>query len=63
MSEYGKLWQQVSNIRVELKKLIPDAKMDSLETAKKERDTHVGRIDFMLASWADIEREMEKEPP
>lgn len=60
MSEYGKLWERVSNIRVELKRLVPGSKMDSLEAARQERKEHVKRVDQAIATWEAIEREMEK---
>lgn len=70
MSNYGRLWQEVSNIRDELKKLVShaitntlaDAERtcaDALITARDAGDHHrENRIRGLLSSWADLERRM-----
>jgi|HubBroStandDraft_2_1064218.scaffolds.fasta_scaffold448643_3 hypothetical protein len=59
MSEYGQLWQKVSDLRVELKRYIPGAILNTLEDAKRERDEHVQKIDQALADWAYWKRRMD----
>jgi len=70
MSEYGKLWQKVWEIREELKKLVSHACTDRLEDARRTcanamisaRDAGDHRrwtqIDALLERWADLERQM-----
>lgn len=70
MSKYGRLWQQASDIRDELKKLVShaitntlaDAKRtcaDSIITARDAGDDERARhIESLLSSWADLERRM-----
>lgn len=70
MSNYGRLWQQVSDIRDELKQLvshgvtntIADAKRtyaDSIITARDGGDhQRANRISSLLERWADLEKVM-----
>jgi len=70
MSEYGRLWQQASDIRNELKKLISHATTNTLADAKRTcadsiitaRDAgdhwRANRISDLLETWADLERRM-----
>jgi hypothetical protein len=70
MSKYGRLWQQASDIRDELKKLVSHASTDTLADAKRTcgdsvitaRDTgdpsRAHRISDLLERWEDLEKEM-----
>jgi hypothetical protein len=70
MSRYGRLWQQASDIRDELKKLVSHATTSSLADAERTcRDSIITakdagdeerarRIESLLSSWADLERRM-----
>lgn len=70
MSNYGRLWQRVADIRAELKRLVSHADTDSLEKAERTcadsiitaRDawnhTRANRIEDLLSAWADLERRM-----
>lgn len=70
MSNYGKLWQQVSNIRDELKRLVShaitntivDAKRtcaDSIITARDAGDHQLANhIAGLLERWEDLEKVM-----
>ena len=70
MSRYGRLWQQASDIRDELKKLISHCSTNTLEEARRTcadsmitawdaGDHHRWmRISDLLERWADLERRM-----
>jgi hypothetical protein len=70
MSEYGRLWQQASDIRDELKKLVSHVTTDTLADARRTcansiitaRDSgnhgRAQRISDLLEAWADLERRM-----
>jgi hypothetical protein len=70
MSEYGRLWQQVWEIRAELKKLVSHAETgtladaqrtcaDAILTARDAGDERLAaRIAGLLESWADLEKRM-----
>jgi hypothetical protein len=62
MSDYGKLWQQVADLRLELKRWVPGSTMNTLKIAREERNDLVRRIDQALASWAALERRMVDAP-
>ncbi len=54
MSEYGRLWQQVSDIRRTLRRMFPEADTSTLAKAQES----VARADRLLTEWADLERRM-----
>lgn len=58
MSEYGKLWQQADLVRECLKKIVPGAKMDSIESAEKECEAHIKTIKRLLSEWRYYETKM-----
>ncbi len=70
MSEYGRLWQQASDIRDELKKLVSHATTNTLTDAKRTcadsiitaRDAgdpcRANRISDLLETWTDLEQRM-----
>ncbi len=71
MSEYGRLWEQVGTIRRSLKELMPDAKLDSLASARieigkqedewrLEAERRSKKIAMLLRDWQDIETEMQR---
>jgi hypothetical protein len=71
MSEYGRLWEQVKTIRQSLKELMPDAKLDTLASARVEigRQEQEWRIEaerrsqklaMLLCDWQAIEGEMQR---
>jgi hypothetical protein len=60
MSEYAKLWQEVSNIRLVLQEYIPGSNASSLSEAKKYRDALVKKIDHLLARWDQLENQIKE---
>lgn len=59
MSEYGRLWQRVADIRDELKQLAPGANTNTLLGAHlSTRHLSDERIERLLARWEILEREM-----
>lgn len=60
MSDYGKLFEQVADIRVALKRLLPDAKVDTLVGAMREAARNEATVQTHLIRWAELEREMAK---
>ncbi len=70
MSDYGRLWQKVADIRDELKRLVSHANTNTLASAQRTcadsiitaRDagdvTRADRIEYLLADWVDLERRM-----
>lgn len=55
MSEYGRLFQQVADIRQEIKEQIPGANTNTLEEAQKSCN---GRCERLLRRWELLERWM-----
>jgi hypothetical protein len=63
MSEYGRLWQRVADIRDELKQLAPSASTNTLQGARlSTRHLRDERIERLLARWEILEREMADAP-
>ena len=63
MSEYGRLWQRVADIRDELKQLAPGASTNTLRDARLgTRHLSDERIERLLARWEILEREMAAAP-
>jgi len=72
MSNYGRLWQEVSDIRDALKKLVSHATTNTLADAERTcadailtaRDAgdfdRAKRIEGYLSVWADLERRMKR---
>ena len=64
MSEYGRLWQQVSDIRAKLKVLVPDSSMAKEFAALPDAIGAVAKHNFilndLLRKWAELELEMAK---
>jgi hypothetical protein len=60
MSDYGRLFARVSEIRDMLKHLVPGAKVNTLGEAIREASAQDRRIQQGLSDWADLEREMAK---
>ena len=60
MSEYGRLWQAVSDIRDKLKRAIPGAKTGTLAEAEAsvEAAGKMRELGYLLSEWADLERRM-----
>ncbi len=69
MSHYGELWQKASEIRAQLKELLPglieyhnftpaDAKLRAREWMTK----FVSRADALADEWEALERKMAQEP-
>lgn len=58
MSDYGKLFQEVSDVRQNLKRLIPGASVNMLGEAIREAAAQNRLIQQELSRWADLEREM-----
>ena len=64
MSEYGRLWQEVSDIREKLKLLVPKPGLangfatlpDAIGTVAK----HTFILNDLIRKWAEFEREMAK---
>jgi hypothetical protein len=52
MSEYGRLFQQVADIRREIKKLVPGANTNTLEEARKSCG---GSCERLLLRWERLE--------
>ncbi len=62
MSNYGKLWERASDVRAELKTLMPDLPTNRLTDAAaylKGRVDITQRIGQLMVSWARLERQME----
>lgn len=59
MSEYGRLWQRVADIRDELKQLAPGVNTNTLLGARlSTRHLRDERVERLLARWEILEREM-----
>jgi hypothetical protein len=60
MSEYGRLWQEVWDIRARIRAALPGANTDTLEkaTASIEAAGKTRELRHMLAAWASYERKM-----
>ena len=65
MSEYGRLWQQASDIRRALIERmpqgLPDPPMNTLPEAIRQVREHVDTRHTLLAQWADLEKKMSQE--
>jgi hypothetical protein len=60
MSEYGRLWEEVSEIRRKLRKALPNAKLGTWEEARASVEA-AGKdeeLSFLLSEWAYFERKM-----
>ncbi len=60
MSEYGRLWQEVSDIRSRIRAALPSANTDTLEkaTASIEAAGKTRELRHLLSEWASYERKM-----
>jgi len=63
MSEYGRLWQQASDIRLKIKQILPECDTSTLAAARAGIERRKKYLDGLLVEWADLEALMEKEPP
>jgi hypothetical protein len=54
MSDYGKLWEQVSTVRAELKRLMPTVNTNTLDDAIAAMKT----ISALVERWSALEKEM-----
>lgn len=54
MSEYGKLWSKVSEIRLELKRLVPTISTNKLAEAR----VTVRELNELVDYWDALEKEM-----
>lgn len=68
MTAYGRLYEQVSDIRRKLLDFVPERqepkgpRMNTLEDAIGEVAQHTAKLQELLRSWAALERQMTKEP-
>jgi hypothetical protein len=62
MSDYGRLWQRCADIRDDLKRIVPNADVSTLEAATKSVAGHKARLDYLLAEWKRLEARMAMEP-
>lgn len=62
MTNYGKLWQQVADIRADLKNLVPLFDTGSLSAARLSADIVRSQLDRLLKEWEKLEEQMAKEP-
>jgi len=68
MSEYGRLWQQVSDIRRSIKEMVPGVTLNTLKEARAEiaarasglSPTTLSHVNTQLDDWARIEVRMER---
>ena len=68
MSEYGRLWQQVSDIRRSIKELVPGVRLNTLKEARVEvaarasslEPTTRTHVSAQLDDWARVEVLMEQ---
>jgi hypothetical protein len=68
MSEYGRLWQQVSDIRRSIKEQVPGVTLNTLAEARTEIAARAAdmapetatRVNAQLADWARLETRMEQ---
>lgn len=60
MSNYGRLWQKVADIRETLRKAIPGSNTSTLEEARAsvKRAGRMGEFGGLLADWELYERMM-----
>lgn len=62
MSRYGDLWQECSDIRMQLRSISPFIQTDNLEQAMQSSASVVSRVTTLLERWRDLEEQMSKEP-
>lgn len=68
MSEYGRLWQQVSDIRRSIKEQVPGVTLNTLTEARAEIAVRAADmapatatyVNAQLADWARLETRMEQ---
>ena len=60
MSEYGRLWQAVSDIRLRIRETLPSANTNTLAeaTASVEAAEKMRELGYLLSDWAYYERKM-----
>lgn len=60
MSEYGRLWEEVSKIRRQIREVLPAANTNTLAqaTAAVEAAGKRDELGFLLSEWAYFERKM-----
>jgi len=58
MSTYGRLWEQVAEIRAKLVQTVPSASVNSLVEARQSLRSVSGELDALLERWASLEQEM-----
>jgi hypothetical protein len=68
MSDYGRTWEKIREMRVALKRLLPDADLGTLAHAKAAGRRYSRAIGAHLHRWEELEREAAladggKEPP
>jgi outer membrane murein-binding lipoprotein Lpp len=71
MSEYGRLWEQASGIRNDLKRLVPGIDASTLgaacasfetrsEALREELEEKLAQAKMKLTEWAQLEQKMER---
>ena len=58
MSRYGRLWQQVQDVRERLQVLLPSASLASLAQARTAAEMHTAGVNDLLEQWAELETQM-----
>ncbi len=61
MSEYGKLWEQARMVREEIKRLVPTANTNDIQSAKESLASFKCLLDILVDRWETIESEMRDE--
>ena len=61
MSEYGKKWETVRLLRLEINRLIPTANTNDLKSAKESIESFKTLLDILIDRWEVLESEMKEE--
>lgn len=58
MSDYGKKWEQIREIRDEIKELVPTANTNSFNEASDSLESFKAYLDNLMIRWEALEADL-----